>query len=189
MSWAPLEFGSRLPRWWWAWQHALNWLPCLPRFPTPRLSTGIFSHLPNKSQLLKSLSQILLLLGPQLKDKFPRQVLGSFCSSLICLWKPVSYVTVSVDEQMCMDAVKCLWDGDPALGSSLSQNQTWVHSPAHSKADVLIPDCSEGKYSTYCKAWSGVHIWSSGESQRWAVRNKGQRIRPQRPQGTVPQSR
>ena len=85
--------------------------------------------------------------------------------------------------------VKCLWDGDPALGSSLSWNQTWVHSPAHSKANILIPDCSEGKYGAYCKARSGVHNWSSGESQVWAVRGKGQRMKPQRPPGTVPQSR
>ena len=31
-------------------------------------------------------------------------------------------------------------------------NQTWVHSPAHSKANLLTPGCGEGKYSVYFRA-------------------------------------
>ena len=31
-------------------------------------------------------------------------------------------------------------------------NQTWVHSPTCSKANLLTPGCGEGKCSIYCKA-------------------------------------
>lgn len=36
-------------------------------------------------------------------------------------------------------------------------NRTRVHSPEHSKTDLLVPDFSEGKDSTYCKAPSKQH--------------------------------
>ena len=32
------------------------------------------------------------------------------------------------------------------------KNQTWVHLPVHSKANLLAPGCGEGKYRVYCKA-------------------------------------
>ena len=31
-------------------------------------------------------------------------------------------------------------------------NQTWVHLPAHSKANLWTPACGEGKYSVYIRA-------------------------------------
>ena len=31
-------------------------------------------------------------------------------------------------------------------------NQTWIHSPACSKADLLTLVSGEGKYSVYCRA-------------------------------------
>ena len=34
----------------------------------------------------------------------------------------------------------------------LLQNQTWVHSPVCSKANLLTPGYGEGKYSAYCRA-------------------------------------
>lgn len=33
----------------------------------------------------------------------------------------------------------------------LLPNQIQVHSPMHSKASLLTPDCGVGKYSIYCK--------------------------------------
>ena len=34
----------------------------------------------------------------------------------------------------------------------LLPNQTWVHSPVHSKANLLTPGCGERKCSIYCRA-------------------------------------
>ena len=31
-------------------------------------------------------------------------------------------------------------------------NQTWVHLPTRSKANLLTPGCGEGKCSVYCRA-------------------------------------
>lgn len=127
--------------------------PVLAAFPAslPPSSTGIFLHLPNKFQLLKSLPQSLLLGRPQLKEKFPRQVRCSFCLSLSGPWKPELHATVSSDERKHTDAVKGSRDGDSGLGRVLL-NQTWVHSPAHNKANLLTPGCGEGKWSVYYKA-------------------------------------
>ena len=37
-------------------------------------------------------------------------------------------------------------------GTTVSPKQTWVRSPARSKANLLTLGCGEGKYSVYCKA-------------------------------------
>ena len=43
-------------------------------------------------------------------------------------------------------------DGKQTVGVMMLLNQTWVHLPTHSKANLLTPGCGEGKCSVYCRA-------------------------------------
>ena len=47
----------------------------------------------------------------------------------------------------------------------LLPNQIWVHSPIHSKANLLTPVCGDGKCSVYCKAMQGV--WTANAQKTW----------------------
>ena len=42
--------------------------------------------------------------------------------------------------------------GEQKSPLNLLPNQTWVHSPMCSKANLLTPNCGEGKYRFYCRA-------------------------------------
>ena len=48
-------------------------------------------------------------------------------------------------------SVSAHWKGHASHQKTVLPNQTWVHSPAHSKANLLTPGFGEGKCSVYCR--------------------------------------
>ena len=49
---------------------------------------------------------------------------------------------------------------------ALLLNETWVHSPTRSKANLLTPGCGEGKCSIYCRAPSKETRTASAQNTR-----------------------